>query len=290
MVIRLVTDSGSMLPADLAARLDVDIVPMVVLIDDGLYREGVDLTNSEFYGRLGNGAKATTSAPSPGDFLTAYRRVADEGATRIVSVHTGSAYSATVGSATLAAAMSSIPVDVVDTGLASFLVGLCVWSAAEALAEPMHDRDDDVDVAVAAAVRAAQATAASAGSVFVVGAPTMARDGGRFGGVAADLTETAVLELAPTGMSVLATLASIDLALDAMVAHVAALAETVRLRVAVGDADRSVLADTLMTRLRDATDLADIVRYEVGPSVGAHTGAGSIGIVYCAIGAGGGCR
>lgn len=265
-MIRLVTDSASMVPPDLAARFDVEVVPMAVLLDGVVHREGIDLTSVEFYRRLAEGATVTTSAPSPGDLLAAYERAAAAGATGVVSIHTGSTYSATVGAAGVAAELAPLPVEVVDTGLVSFPVALCVWAAAEA---PTGE-----------AAAAASATAAGTSSVFVVGVPDLARRGGRFTTVAGELTSASILELGSSGMSELGQVDDVDAALDAMAAHVAALAGVTALRVGVGDADRPELGAQLADRLAGAAGIVDLVRYEVGPSVGAHAGAGTVGAVW----------
>ena len=272
-MIRFVTDSGAQLTPHLRQRFDVEIAPMGIVIDGRDHREGVDLTTAEFYRRLAGGAVASTSAPSPGDLLAAYERAAGAGATGIVSIHTGSSISATVGSATVAAGMSPVPVRVVDTGVASFLVSLCVWAAGEALAA-----GSDVDGVVAAASAAAQTT----GSVFIVGVAERAVEGGRFAAVDAPISATSVLELGPAGMRELCKAPSVDAAIEAMSEHVGGLGANALRRIAVGDAQRPGLGDDLAARVAHALGGADITRYDIGPSVGVHTGAGSIGVVWSA--------
>ena len=44
MAIKIVSDSTADIPADLAERLGITVVPAYVLIDDVAYREGVDIT------------------------------------------------------------------------------------------------------------------------------------------------------------------------------------------------------------------------------------------------------
>lgn len=272
-MIRLVTDSGAQLTPQLRERFEVEVAPMGIVVDGRDHREGVDLTTTEFYARMADGASVGTSAPSPGDLLAAYQRAADAGATAIVSIHTGSSISATVGSATVAAGMAPVGVHVVDTGVASFLVSLCVWAAGEALAAGSD---------VAGVVTAASAAAQSTGSVFVVGVADRAVDGGRFAAVDTPISATSVLELGPSGMRELCKVASVDAAIEAMAEHVAGLGAHALGRIAVGDAQRRELGDELAARVVRALGGADITRYDIGPSVGVHTGAGSIGVVWSA--------
>ena len=272
-MIRIVTDSGSMLTSELRKRFDVHIAPMAVIIDGRLYHEGVDLDIAEFYTRLDGGATVTTAAPSPGDLLHEYQDACEGGATEVLSIHTGAKYSGTVSAATLAATMAPIPVTVIDTGSASFPVALCVWAAGDSLGR---------GATASEAADAARRAAACVGSVFVVGIPQLALDGGRFTAVAAHLTATSVLELGPAGLRMLCEATDLVAALESMVVHVANLAACGTLRIAVGDADRPELAKELAERLRK-TIQTQVTHYEVGPSIAAHTGSGSVGVVYCSL-------
>lgn len=56
-----------------------------------------------------------------------------ERSTAALSIDTGSAYSATASAASLAAELADLEVTVIDTGVASFPVSLCVWAAGEQL-------------------------------------------------------------------------------------------------------------------------------------------------------------
>jgi DegV family protein with EDD domain len=121
-VIGFCIDSNAQLPAELAQRYGVEIVPLTVTIDGHEFVEGVDLDADEFYARFAtaeaDGRPApvvTTAAPSPGRFVVAYEALAQRGATEILSVHLGSAFSGTVNAARLAAGMGDVPVRIVDT-------------------------------------------------------------------------------------------------------------------------------------------------------------------------------
>jgi fatty acid-binding protein DegV len=51
-------------------------------------------------------------------------------------------------------------------------------------------------------------------------------------------------------------------------------------RVGVGDALTPDLAGEFAARLAARPEVAELVRYEIGPSVGAHTGAGTVGACF----------
>jgi DegV family protein with EDD domain len=274
-VIGLVTDSNAQLPGDLQERYDVAVVPLTVVVDDHPYLEGVDITTSEFYERLAAGASVSTAAPSPGAVLTAYEQLAGAGATEILSIHIGSNISATVNAVTVAARSSPVPVEIVDTGTASFAVACCVWAAGEALAA-------SGDVTRAANV--ARRVAGHVGNVFIVGALDLASRGGRLAADAAALTAggggVPVLALADGRMEAVGRAHDVESAVDVMTAHFVEVAAGTPQRVGVGDAVTPGLAVEYAARLAERPEVAELVRYEIGPSVGAHTGAGTVGACF----------
>jgi DegV family protein with EDD domain len=272
-VIGLVTDSNAQLPADLRDRYQVGVVPLTVVVDGDPYKEGVDITTAEFYERLQNGADVSTAAPSPGEALAVYQEVASAGATEILSIHVGSNTSATINSVNVAAGGSPVPVEIVDSGTASFAVACCVWAAGEVL-----NGGGDLDHAAGVARRVAD----TVGNVFIVGALDLARRGGR---LAADAVEAEgeglpVLALAGGQMQVVGHVHDTEGAADAMTVYLLEAAEGAPQRVGVGDALAPDLAAEYAARLADRPEVAELVRYEIGPSVGAHTGPGTAGACF----------
>ena len=271
MTIALVTDSNAQMPAVLRDRFDVRVVPLAIVLDGQEYHEGVDLTTEEFYARLAGGATMTTAAPSPGEVLAVYQDAIDAGATQILSIHIGSNTSATCNAVQIAADACEVPVEVVDTGTASFAVSCCVWAAADALAAGAE---------IEAAAHAARAAAATVGNVFVVGALDLPRRSGRLGSAVTDGDGVPVLALADGQMNSVGRAATIEDAVHAMTDYVEREARGRELRVGVGDALSPELAEALADTMLDRLEVVDLVRYEVGPSVGAHTGVGTVGACF----------
>ena len=134
MTVKVVTDSISDLPADLAADLGITIVPANVYFGTTEYKDGVDLTADEFFDKLMNGPDfPTTSQPSAGEFSDTYTSVSD-GVDGIVSVHVSSKVSGTFNSARQGAEHANVgcPVEVLDTLQASMGIGLIAIAAARA--------------------------------------------------------------------------------------------------------------------------------------------------------------
>lgn len=271
MTTALVTDSGAQMPPSLRERYRVHVVPLTVVLDGEPYREGVDLTAAEFYDRLSRGANVSTAAPSPGEVLAAYEAAAATGATEILSIHIGSNTSGTVHAVKLAVGESPLPVEVVDTGTASFAVTCCVWAAGAVLERGRS---------ITAAASAARAAADEVGNVFIVGGLELARRGGRLAAGVDDADGLPVLALTAGEMRTVGEVHDVAAAMDAMTDFVRTTAAGRPQRVGVGDGVAPELGTELESRLRTVAEVAELVRYEVGPSVGAHTGPGTVGACF----------
>ncbi len=274
-MIGVCTDSNSQLPAAVARELGIEVVPLSVTIDGVDYLEGVDLDTDTFYALFADDGhpEVSTAAPGPGRFLLAYEQLVARGATAIVSVHIGSALSATCNAANVAALDARVPIRVVDTHAASFVVACATMEAVRALAT-----GGSVEDAVARAMH----TAGTAGNAFCVNALDLARRGGRLAsGVEDDPDDRVpVLSLRDGEMNQIGNAATIDEAVTLMRDDV--LRDATRRRVAVGVSDKTSfpIGDTLAVALEGAPGIADVMRYRVGPSVGVHSGPGTAGAVY----------
>ena len=132
MPVKIVADSASDLPPEVAEELGITVVPVNVQFGDTVYRDGIDLSTDEFYEKLRkNTILPKTSAPSPGTFRETYERIA-QNADAIVSIHVSSQLSATYDAARLACSDFDFPVSIIDTETASMACGLLVITAARA--------------------------------------------------------------------------------------------------------------------------------------------------------------
>ena len=102
MRVKVVTDSTSDLPPEVAARFDIVVVPAQIQFGEDGYRDGVDLTTDDFYHKLRTSpVLPKTSPPSVGALKNVYRRLAEE-ADCIVSIHVSAHLSATYDAARIA--------------------------------------------------------------------------------------------------------------------------------------------------------------------------------------------
>jgi DegV family protein with EDD domain len=119
------------------AEYGIKVVPLYINLGSQSYLDGVELSRQEFYDRLPDYDPApTTATPGPHMFCEAYGRLAEEGATEILSIHISISLSATVDVARVAARETkSVPVTVFDSRQLSLGTGFLVSTAAQAAAE-----------------------------------------------------------------------------------------------------------------------------------------------------------
>lgn len=267
----IVTDSTSYLSPELARSLGVVVVPLSVTLGGWSFEEGT-VEPAEFYRRLrASGVRPTTSAPSPGRFLEAFEAAAAGGAERVLCITCAATLSATFAAATLAARLTSQPVDVVDSATISGGLLLVVGEVARALrgGTPYVD-----------ALALAGSLGGRVASTFVTDSLPLLRAGGRLprdpaatGGV--PVIGLAGGQLLPIGV---ATSAAASVALQVEVIGSAAAASPTP--VTVGHGALPQLADALAAALHGLPGVTRIDRYVVGPAVGAHAGAGNVGASY----------
>lgn len=137
MAVKIVTDTLSDITSDLAAKLDITVIPLYVRFGEEMYRDRVDITSEDFYRRLVNEPKLpSTTQPTPNDFAEVYRKLAQE-TDEILVVVVSSKLSGTFQSATQAKQMmkNKVNIEIVDSlqvAMAEGLIAITAVNAAKA--------------------------------------------------------------------------------------------------------------------------------------------------------------
>ena len=135
MPVKIVTDSSSDIPPEIARELDITVVPLSVRFGAQTYRDGIDIMPEEFYRRLvEEPVQPATAAMSPGDFAAVYNKLAS-GADGIVSIHLSRKVSATYDAAVQGRSLmenKTCPVEIVDSRFVTIALGLITIAAARA--------------------------------------------------------------------------------------------------------------------------------------------------------------
>lgn len=277
--IHVITDSGCDLPREILDKLQIRVVPLTVQFGDEIFQDGVDISTTQFYSKLSAESQMpSTCQPSPADFVRVYEKVARPGDT-IISIHLSSKMSGTYQSAVLAGSMldPSIHVKVVDSKCASLGIGVAAVAAArsvregktvEQVLEDVHHVIDNLQV------------------YFVVDTLEYLQKNGRIG-------------MASAFVGTLLSIKPILTVVDGMVApfekirgktkalnRIKELMEQFkqkhperRLMAAVSHADAYDEAERLARYLEGQLPLEEkIIIGSIGPTIGVHTGAGTIAL------------
>lgn len=131
-LVKIVTDSSSDIPPDVARELGITVIPLYIRFGDEVYQDGVDINADQFYDKLARShILPKTSMPSPGDFAKIYTRLAAE-TDSILSIHLSARYSGALNAAVVAKdyVPSGCTVRVVDSKSVSMGCGLVAIAAA----------------------------------------------------------------------------------------------------------------------------------------------------------------
>lgn len=173
MNLAIVTDSTSDLTADELQALGVERVPLYVNFQGQMHKDWIDITPKDIIQGVAAGADLpTTSQPSPEDFATVYRRVAEAGAEHVLVITISAELSGTYQSAKLATEQSPVPVTLFDGRGASLGHGEMARAASA-----LRSRGASVEEIVAALERIRDTNFV----LFTVGTLEYLQKGGRIG-------------------------------------------------------------------------------------------------------------
>ena len=277
MSVAVVTDSTAYLPPELIEGYGIHVVPLYVVLPGRSGREGFDVGPEDVARTLAvRGLTVSTSRPTPGDFVAAYRRALDAGADRLVSVHLSAELSGTSDAARLAASqVGEHIVTVVDSRSAAMGCGFAVLAAARSAAAGA----DAAEVA-----ETARRTAAQTSTFFVVDTLEHLRRGGRIGAAAAVLGSALavkpVLHVKDGRVVPLEKVRTAARALNRLVQRAVEAAGDGAVSVAVHHLAAAERADRLAAELRERLPaLRELHVSELGAAIGAHVGPGAVGVV-----------
>ncbi|GGS01538.1 MULTISPECIES: DegV family protein [Streptomyces] len=273
--VAIVTDSTAYLPPRAMERHGITTVPLTVVLGDRALEEGTEISTRSLAQALQKRRSVTTSRPSPQVFAETYRRLAESGASGIVSLHLSAELSGTYDAAVLAAREAPVPVRVVDTGVVAMALGFCALTAAEAA-----EAGGTVDEAVTAAEKRAAGTSA----VFYVDTLDYLRRGGRIGAaqklLGSALAVKPLLQLEDGRIELLEKVRTASKAIARLEELTVERAGNAEVDIAVHHLAAADGAAALADRLRARVPgLADLHVSEVGAVIGAHTGPGLLGAV-----------
>lgn len=273
--IRVVTDSTADIPEEMRLAAGIAVVPLSVNFGNESLRDKIDIGPEEFVRRLKAAGKAlpTTAQPPPGLFEETYRRLADEGAEEIVSIHISEKLSGTCGSARIAAeeVAERVKVEVIDSRSISLGLGFIALEAAR-VAETGAD--------LATVVATVQKMMDNIHIIFFPDTLEYLQKGGRIGRAAA--IAGSILSLKPLmrldeGVVVPhERTRTRSKAIDGLVKFAKDFPHIRQLgALKIGDGD----LDTLLERLGGIYPREKLIVIDASPVIGVHLGPGALGLI-----------
>lgn len=278
--IGIVTDSTAYLDKEYVDKNDIKVVPLKVIMEDVSYREGIDISNDDFYRRMREeDIFPTTSQPSAGEFLEAYKEMAGR-YERLLSIHISAGISGTFESASSAASeMGDYPVEVIDSRYTSMQLMIFVQELVKA-----RDAGKSMEELKSLTARMIEGSEV----MFCVDTLEYLHRGGRIGGAQALMGS--MLRIKP----LLYLDGTID-ALDKVRGSKKALNRMVELSVEKAGNKRVQIALTHVRDLERLNDLREKVKAalncdpdsiavnECGPVIGSHVGPGTVGVGFFSV-------
>lgn len=272
MATKIVTDSTADLPSELAKKLGITVVPLNVQFGEDTFLDGIDMHPDEFFQRLATEKQLpTTSQPSPGKFIEAYKPLVDAGHD-IISIHVSDKLSGTLNSARQAKEQfKNARIELIDSEQVTLSLGLIVLAAS---AEVKKGAKFD------AVIEEAKNAAAKVKVLGLLDTIEYLKKGGRIGKVKGFVGSilkvrpiiTAVDGLVHSATSVRSRSAGLQYMLTIAEEH-APLA-----RAGVLYSTTPEEAEELVEKIRPLVSDGEVVLTRVGPVIGTHAGPGVIGL------------
>ncbi len=276
--IAVVTDSVACVPQELVERYDIHVVPFHVIWDGRVYTDGVDLTPGEFY-RLFGQSKAfpTTAQPSLADFVRTYARLSEK-AEGIVSIHVPEELTGAISVARVAAReAASIPIEIVDSRMATMAQGFIVLEAARTAA---------AGGTLGEVVAAAMALIPRVDFFATLDDLKHLHRGGRIGEAAtllgSKLRINPILSLAHGRVRVLGVVRTRRRAVQRMIEMMEEQVGQRPLHASVFHGDAPEEAQRVREEIESRFNSVEFYITEFTPVMGAHTGPGVIGVAFYA--------
>jgi DegV family protein with EDD domain len=279
--IAFVTDSTAGLPPDQVEKYRVTVIPLQVIFGTETFRDGIDLTQREFFDRLKSArVLPTTSQPTVADFEEAYQKLVDDPEVdSIISVHISSrlpsgTYSSAVQAAERVASGRNKKVTVIDSWSAYMGEGLMIINGARAAEEGASHAD---------VVKLIEEMRPRVKILLLVDTLEYLQRGGRIGGaqalVGGLLNIKPILHVLEGKVEPLERVRTRRKAMERLIELGADFVSGKPVQIAVGHAEVPEDARSLTEMARQKMNVVEEFTSDLGPVISTHTGPGVLGFV-----------
>jgi DegV family protein with EDD domain len=279
--VAIVTDTTACVPQEQVNRYDIEVVPVPLIINGKTYRDGIDITPTEFYTVLRKAKKIpTTSASSPSPYVEAFRNAGRKAAT-VLCLTEPAKFSAMFNSARTAMEMAknvlnNVTIEVMECSTAAAGQGLVTLAAARAAAE---DKSLDEVINAAKNVMSRIYLFATLDTLhYLVKSGRVPQAAALFNSL---LSFKPVFSLNHAEPHTVGLPRSMKAAIERMIKLMdETVNEAHQLHVAVMHADAPAEAVTLKDMISAKFNCKEIYITEFTPVMGVHTGPGLVGVAF----------
>ncbi len=279
--VAIVTDTTACVPPEQVAQYDIEVVPVQLIIGDKTYRDGIDITPTEFYARLRQSRKTpTTSSSSPEPYLEAYHSASLK-APSVLCLTEPSKFSAMFNSARVAMEMAkknlqNIAIEVMECTTAAAGQGLVALAAARAAS---LDKSLNEVREIARGIMSRVNLFATMDTLqYLVKSGRVPQAAALVNSI---LSIKPIFTLNHSDAHTVALPRTMKSAIDRMLKLMeAAIVKGQSLHVSVMHADAFEQAVSFKNRINSHFDCQEIFVTEFTPVMGVHTGPGLIGVAF----------
>jgi DegV family protein with EDD domain len=277
--VKIITDSSTGLPESYVQEFSIEVLPLNLHFDGKDYRDGVDIKTSDFYTRMAQSDQLPkTSQVSEYAFEQAFRQYLDQGYD-ILALPVSGRISSTMASALSAQTeFPGAPIEIVDTQLVAMALSFQVLTAARAAA---------AGASLAECKKIAEDAYPKIGVYFTVDNLKYLAAGGRINSakrfMGTVLNIKPLLQIREGKIEAVESVRSSRKAIERMVQLVERdIAGRTPVRVSVFHALMEDTAKEVLDQCTRQFNAVESILAEVSPTIGAHTGPGTLSIAYMA--------
>ena len=273
--LKIICDSLADVPENLIKRYDIEIIPLTIRINDIEYKDGVNITNEEFYKLIKESNEIPkTSQATYIQFQEIFKKYIDEGK-RILYISGSSKVTGTYQSAMMAKNDLEGEIYLFDSLNLSYGCGAQVVTACE-----MNEENKSIEEIL----KKLEEIRDNILVLFAVDNLDFLKKGGRLS--ASKAVIGSMLSIKPILQMKDGFIVNIDQARG----HKKVIAKMINMvkdninsdinkkRIGIAHGDNEVEFERLKETIKNQFNFNSITEAKIGPSIGSHTGAGTIGV------------
>ncbi|WP_271398596.1 DegV family protein [Salinicoccus roseus] len=274
---QLIADSCSDISVEELDRMEIEMIPLKITIDDKDYLDQFDISSTEVLDAISEGKRPLTSQANPEDFTKVFQKYVERGEPVLYiafsSELSGTYQSAVIAKDTILDDHPDADITIIDTKAASYGLGLIVERAHGYVESGLSK--DDVIAKVEKDVKDIR-------HFFTVDDLDYLAKGGRLskgqaflGGL---LNIKPLLHVEEGKLVPLEKHRGIKKVHSSMVKHL--IADNVTREVHITQANAEAQAEQLKQKILDGTTITDVRISTIGPTISSHTGNGTVAMFY----------